>query len=140
IESFVKTSGGKGLHVVAPLIRRTAWDELKHYTRSLASETARKHPAGYVATMSKAKRKEKIFIDYLRNSFGATSIATYGTRALSNAPVSTPVTWDELSSLSGSQAFTLSSLRSRLQTLKKDPWEGFFDLRQFISRSVLPAS
>ena len=137
IESFVKTSGGKGLHVVAPLNRRTTWDELKNYTRKLAMETAQKHPAGFVATMSKAKRTGKIFIDYLRNSFGATSIATYGTRALSGAPVSTPVGWDELSAVSGSQAFTLFTLPKRLNTLKADPWKGFFDIRQALSRSVL---
>ncbi|MDT3778769.1 DNA ligase D [Nitrospira sp. MA-1] len=137
IESFVKTSGGKGLHVVAPLTRRATWDQLKQYTRRLAMETARTHPSGFVATMSKAKRKGKIFIDYLRNSFGATSIATYGTRALPGAPVSTPVNWDELFSISGSQVFTLTTLPQRLQNLRADPWKGFFDLRQTLSRSLI---
>jgi bifunctional non-homologous end joining protein LigD len=137
LESFVKTSGGKGLHVVAPLIRRTTWDELKEYSRKLATEAARKDAAGFVATMSKAKRKGKIFIDYLRNGFGATSIATYGTRALSGAPVSTPVGWDELLAVSGPQTFTLTTLPKRLKALRKDPWKGFFDLRQSLSRSAL---
>ena len=137
IESFVKTSGGKGLHVVAPLTRRITWDQLKHYSHRLAMEIAQAHPSGFVATMSKAKRKEKIYIDYLRNSFGATSIATYGTRALPGAPVSTPVSWDELSFISGSQFFTLTTLPHRLQTLRADPWKGFFDLRQTLSRSLL---
>ena len=137
IESFVKTSGGKGLHVVAPLTRRITWDQLKHYSHRLAMEIAQAHPSRFVATMSKAKRKEKIYIDYLRNSFGATSIATYGTRALPGAPVSTPVSWDELSFISGSQFFTLTTLPHRLQTLRADPWKGFFDLRQTLSRSLL---
>ncbi len=136
IESFVKTSGGKGLHVVAPLTRRATWDQLKQYTRRLAMEIAQAHPSGFVATMSKAKRKGKIFIDYLRNSFGATSIATYGTRALPGAPVSTPVSWDELFSISGSQVFTLTTLPQRLHNLRADPWKGFFDLRQTLSRSL----
>jgi bifunctional non-homologous end joining protein LigD len=137
LESFVKTSGGKGLHVVAPLTRRTTWEELKNYTRKLAMDTAENDPSGFVATMSKSKRKGKIFIDYLRNSFGATSIATYGTRALSGAPVSTPVGWDELLAVSGPQAFTLTTLPKRLKALRKDPWKGFFDLRQSLSRSAL---
>ncbi|HBP89630.1 MAG: DNA ligase D [Nitrospira sp.] len=137
VESFVKTSGGKGLHVVAPLVRRTTWDDLKKYTRMLAMETAQNHSAGFVATMSKTKRKGKIFIDYLRNGFGATSIATYGTRALSGAPVSTPLAWKELSSISSSQAFTLATLPARLKKIKSDPWKGFFDLRQSLSRSAL---
>lgn len=139
IVSFVKTSGVKGLHVVAPLVRRASWDELKQYTRKLATETAERQPSVFVANMSKAKRKGKIFIDYLRNGFGSTSIATYGVRALSGAPVSTPISWKELPSLSGPQAYTLKTLPDRLNALKRDPWEEFFQLRQSISRAVLNA-
>ncbi len=130
IESFVKTSGGKGLHVIAPIVCRATWEELKAYTKKMATEAAKQDPARYIATMSKEKRKGKIFIDYLRNSFGATCVIPYGTRARAGAPISTPVRWDELSSLSGPEAYTLTTLPKRLSALREDPWKGFFDLRQ----------
>jgi bifunctional non-homologous end joining protein LigD len=130
IESFVKTSGGKGLHVVAPLQRRATWEALKRYSRKLAMEVAKQDSSRYIATMSKEKRKGKIFIDYLRNSFGATCVTAYGTRARAGAPVSTPLRWEELAALSGPEAFTLATLPERLSALKEDPWKGFFDVRQ----------
>jgi bifunctional non-homologous end joining protein LigD len=130
IKSFVKTSGGKGLHVVAPLQRRARWEALKRYSRKLAMEVAKQDSSRYIATMSKEKRKGKIFIDYLRNSFGATCVTAYGTRARAGAPVSTPLRWEELAGLSGPEAFTLATLPERLSALKEDPWKGFFDMRQ----------
>ena len=136
LESFVKTSGGKGLHVIVPLARRATWEALKLYSRKLAMEVARQDPERYIATMSKEKRKGKILIDYLRNGFGSTCITAYGTRARSGAPVSTPVRWDELSSLPGPEAYTLNSLPRRLATLREDPWKGFFDLRQSLPSSA----
>ncbi|MEX2492008.1 MAG: DNA ligase D [Nitrospirales bacterium] len=136
LASFVKTSGGKGLHVVVPLARRATWEAMKRYSRKLAMEVARQDPKRYIATMSKEKRKGKIFIDYLRNGFGSTCMTAYGTRARSGAPVSTPVRWDELSSLPGPEAYTLNSLPRRLASLKEDPWKGFFDLRQSLPSSA----
>ena len=136
LQSFVKTSGGKGLHVVVPLIRRSGWEEAKEFTRALAEDIARSDPGRYVTTMTKARRKGKIFIDFFRNSRGATSVAPYSTRAKPGAPVSAPLRWDELSPDVGPAEHTVDTLPLRLAELKKDPWEGFFDLRQSITRSM----
>jgi bifunctional non-homologous end joining protein LigD len=136
LESFVKTTGGKGLHVVAPLVRLTTWDELKRFAKAVAVDIARTEPRRYIATMSKAKRKGKIFIDYLRNSRGATNVAAYCTRARVGAPVSTPLSWDELDSVKCADAYTLKNLPRRLNVLNDDPWAGFFTVRQSITTKM----
>ncbi len=96
LASFVKTTGGKGLHVVTPLTPKADWETVKSFSKAVAERIVRESPEEYIATMSKEKRKGKIFIDYLRNGRGATSIAAYSTRGRLGAPVSTPVSWDEL--------------------------------------------
>jgi bifunctional non-homologous end joining protein LigD len=96
LNAFVKTTGGKGLHVVVPIVRKYRWDEIKPFCKTLAESMTREEPERYLATMSKAKRKGKIFIDYLRNGRGATAVAAYSTRSISGAAVSTPVTWKEV--------------------------------------------
>ncbi len=126
LQSFVKTSGGKGLHVVVPLTRRSDWEEAKEFTRAVAEDIARGDPGRYVTTMTKARRRGKIFIDFFRNSRGSTSIAPYSTRARPGAPISTPLRWDELSPDVGPADFTIENLPRRLGQLKRDPWEGFF--------------
>jgi bifunctional non-homologous end joining protein LigD len=136
LKSFVKTSGGKGLHVVVPLARRIGWDELKAFSKAVAVDVAREEPKRYIATMSKTKRKGKIFIDYLRNGRGSTTVAAYSTRARATAPVSTPLTWDELESVKGAAVYTVVNLSQRLNALKDDPWAGFFDVRQFITAKM----
>ncbi|MBI2434404.1 MAG: DNA ligase D, partial [Candidatus Hydrogenedentes bacterium] len=133
LKTFVKTSGGKGLHVVAPLTRRAEWEEVKTFARAVAQEMVRRAPERYIATMSKVKRRGKIFIDYLRNSRGATSVAAYSTRAKPGAPVSTPIAWDELKPALKPDAYRLENLPKRLQQLKQDPWNEFFKTRQSIS-------
>ena len=95
--TFLRTSGGKGLHVVVPIDRRTTWDDFKQFAKSVADTMTRDAPDRYIATMSKAKRHGKIFVDYLRNQRGATAIASYSTRRRQGAPVATPIAWDELS-------------------------------------------
>lgn len=137
LTSFLKTSGGKGLHVVAPLVRRSTWEELEEFAEALAKDIARERPDEYVAKASKAARKGKIFIDYLRNHRGATSIAPYSTRARPGAPVSTPVGWDELASLESSAAYDIENLSDRLTGVKDDPWAGFFELRQSITNEMM---
>ncbi|MBI4830272.1 MAG: DNA ligase D [Candidatus Lindowbacteria bacterium] len=137
LQSFVKTSGGKGLHVLAPLVRRSSWRELKAFARAIAEDIARSEPSKYVATMSKAKREGRIFIDYVRNSRGATNVAAYSTRARKGAPISTPLAWDELSSTPSSAVYTVKNLLHRLRSLKRDPWEGFFSLRQSITKQTI---
>jgi bifunctional non-homologous end joining protein LigD len=137
LTSFLKTSGGKGLHVVAPLVRRSTWEELEEFAESLAKDIARERPDEYVAKASKAARKGKIFIDYLRNHRGATSVAPYSTRARPGAPVSTPLRWDELASLKSSAVYNIENLSDRLSALKEDPWAGFFELQQSITKDMM---
>lgn len=132
ITSFVRTSGGKGLHVVAPLAHRNTWEELKEFARSIADSMEMDDRQRYIATMSKAKRQGKIFIDYFRNQRGATAVASYSTRARASAPVATPLRWDELTARLSPDKYTVENLPRRLSTLREDPWEGFFELRQTI--------
>ena len=135
LESFVKTSGGKGLHVVAPLTPSAGWKELKAFVHSIALAMEKEAPAKYVAVMTKKARGGKIFIDYLRNGRGATAVAPYSTRARPGAPVSVPVRWDELGPEMLPQRFNAANLGRRLARLKSDPWEDFFDIRQTVPRA-----
>jgi bifunctional non-homologous end joining protein LigD len=132
LKSFVKTSGGKGLHVVVPVEPSTGWEEAKAFTQSFAEGMARERPDRYVAILSKRVRRGRIFIDYLRNGRGATAVAAYSTRALPQASVSTPLDWDELSEGLRSDHFTVANVRHRLGFLRRDPWHDFFTLRQRI--------
>jgi bifunctional non-homologous end joining protein LigD len=130
ITSFLRTSGGKGLHVVVPLARRNTWEEAKAFAKAVADNL-------YIATMSKAKRVGKVFVDYLRNQRGATAIASYSTRARSGAPVATPLAWDELSARIKPDTFHVKNVPKRLAGLKEDPWKGFFVVRQSITKKVI---
>ncbi|MBW3534657.1 MAG: DNA ligase D [Gemmatimonadetes bacterium] len=135
LESWVRTTGGKGLHVVAPLTRRSDFDEVKAFARAVADAMVERDPERYTANMSKAKRKGRIFVDYLRNGRGATAIVPFSTRARPGAPVSVPVTWDEVARTRSDQ-FGVETLPRRLERLEADPWEGFFDARQSITRAA----
>jgi bifunctional non-homologous end joining protein LigD len=130
LESFVKTTGGKGLHVVVPLHGRPTWDVSSAYAEKIATEIAGQAPKAYVAEMSKAKRAGKVFIDWLRNVRGSTSIAAYATRAKPGAPVSVPVEWDELDPRGGPAEFTAKNVPRRLAALRHDPWAGYWTARQ----------
>lgn len=130
LESFVKTTGGKGLHVVAPIAPKLDWDIVKDFAKDLATAMAEDDPKTYLAVMTKSRRKGRIFVDYLRNARGATAVAAFSTRARPKAPVSAPITWDELTAGIRPDQFTLTNLHQRLAALKRDPWEGFFELKQ----------
>jgi bifunctional non-homologous end joining protein LigD len=130
--SFVKTSGGKGLHVVVPVEPVTGWDDAKAFTASFAAAMARQSPDRFVATSSKRRRQGRIFVDFLRNERGATAVAAYSTRAHPQATVSTPLDWDELSEGLRSDHFTVGNLRHRLEFLKRDPWADLSKIRQRI--------
>jgi bifunctional non-homologous end joining protein LigD len=132
LASFVKTTGGKGLHVVVPIEPKADWAEAKAFTASIAEAMAADHPDRYVATIAKRARRGRIYIDYLRNDRGSTAVAAYSTRSLPQASVSTPLAWDELSSGLRSDHFTVRNLRNRLAFLTGDPWQGFFTVRQRI--------
>lgn len=134
LQSFVKTSGGKGLHLVVPIQRRTGWEEAKAFARAVALALVRARPDRFVAKMSRVKRQGRIFIDYLRNDRGATTVAPYSTRAGTGAPVSTPIRWDELDKRLTPDRYRIDNLPKRLAALKKDPWKDFFVIRQAIPR------
>ena len=123
--SFVKTSGGKGLHVVAPLKPKAAWPAVKAFTKNIADAMAGDSPERFVATITKSKRRGKILVDYLRNGRGSTAVAAYSTRARAGAPVSMPLAWDELGPGLGPAYFTVDNTPTRLAHLTTDPWAGF---------------
>jgi bifunctional non-homologous end joining protein LigD len=130
LASFVRATGGKGLHVVVPLNPPCAWDRLKPFAQGFARALAGTWPDEFVAVANKRQRAGRIFVDYLRNSRGATSIASYSLRARAGAPVAVPLRWEELGRLKASNAFDMHAARRRLARLKSDPWEGFGDIRQ----------
>jgi bifunctional non-homologous end joining protein LigD len=136
LESFVKTTGGKGLHVVAPLVPGPSWDETSAFARAVAETVARANPRRYITNMAKAERKGKIFIDYLRNIRGATSVAAYSTRATPQATMSVPLSWDELLPRITSDHFTIANLPKRLAGLTADPWAGYWRARQSLPKSA----
>jgi len=133
LTTFVKTSGGKGLHVVLP-IAPTPWDEAKAFARGVAEAMAADMPERYTAAISKNKRNNRIFIDYLRNSREATAVAPYSTRARPGAPVSVPIDWSELGSLKGADQFTVLNLPARLSRQRKDPWATIGRFKQKLPR------
>jgi bifunctional non-homologous end joining protein LigD len=133
LESFVKTTGGKGLHVVLP-IRPEPWDEAKDFCRRIAESMVRDNPKAYTATVKKAARNNRIFVDYLRNSREATAIAPYSTRARPGATVATPLSWEELGSQKVPNAFTLQNLHKRLPRLRHDPWKEMGRIKQRLPR------
>ena len=125
LESFVKTSGGKGLHVAVPLAARHEWVEVKSFSRALAESLAAAEPDRFTAKMAKRERPRRIFIDYLRNAPGSTTIAAYSVRARTGAPVSTPLHWDEVGGRMKPARFHVGNLVRRLQGLRSDPWKTF---------------
>jgi bifunctional non-homologous end joining protein LigD len=126
LAAFVKTSGGKGLHVLAPLEPTAAagWEAVKDFAAALARSMAADAPDRYVATVSKAKRTGKILIDYLRNGRNNTAVVAYGARARAGAPVSMPLGWEELGPAIGSAHFTVANAPARVANTS-DPWADF---------------
>lgn len=125
LTAFVKTSGGKGLHVVAPVKPKAEWPQVKAVMKALADAMAADSPDLYVSTVTKSKRRGKILIDYLRNGRGATAVAPYSTRARPGAPVSMPLFWEELGDGIGPNYFTVENASARINGLDADPWADF---------------
>ena len=119
-----------------PLKPERPWHEIKAYSRAIAEHLAQTLPDRFTSKITKSKRTNKIFIDYLRNASGATAVAAYSTRARPNAPVSTPIAWDELSENLRSDSYTLSNIRDRLQHRDDDPWAEYFILKQRITAAM----
>ena len=130
LQGFLRTTGGKGLHVVVPLRPAAPWPMAKHFAHAFAQSLAQAYPMDFVAVASKAQRKGRIYLDYLRNGRGATSVASYSLRARAGAPVAVPLRWEELGRLESSRQYTLRTVPSRLARLKRDPWEGIDTLAQ----------
>jgi len=124
LESFPLATGGKGIHVVVPLVRGHSWDQHRDFSEALARLMAKEEPERYVASMSKAKRKGKIFIDYLRNTRGATAIAPYSIRAREGAPYAVPLSWASLGRLENAHPYSVGTAP------RGDPWSGYFKLKQ----------
>jgi bifunctional non-homologous end joining protein LigD len=137
LRTFIKTTGGKGLHVVVPIKPAFGWDETKQFTKSIAELLVRSFPERFTSTISKSKRSGKIFIDYLRNADGATAVAAYSLRARRNAPVATPIAWEELATEVRHDYFNLKNVSDRLKKMKKDPWADFFDVKQSITKAMM---
>ncbi len=133
LESFAKTTGGKGMHVLAPFEPGPGWDELGDLARALAGAMVAHSPGRYLDVMTKRKRRGKIYLDFQRNKPGATSVAPYSTRARAGGLVSTPVAWSEVTPALDPRAFTLATVPER-----SDPWPEFFQLRQRLPRATSP--
>jgi len=138
LQSFVRLSGGKGVHVVVPLQPAADWDDAKAFCEAFAQAMAEQAPDRYVATMSKAKRSGVIFIDWLRNTRGATSVCSWSLRARESAGVAVPLRWEELARVSAADAFPMDKALARAKRLKADPWQGIDALKQTLP--ALPVS
>ncbi|MEQ7922538.1 DNA ligase D [Xanthomonas sp. WHRI 1810A] len=125
LEAFIKTSGGKGMHIIVPLARSADWDTVKAFAKAIAQFIADKLPERFTAVMGPKNRVGKIFIDFLRNTRGASTATAYSVRARPGLPVSVPITREELPTLTSASQWNISNLQARLRKLKADPWAGY---------------
>jgi bifunctional non-homologous end joining protein LigD len=132
---FARLTGGKGIHVVTPILRRSSWEDVRDFSRGVARELVRIAPSQFTAQMSKARRKGKIFLDWVRNTFEATAIASWSVRARPGAPVALPLAWDELESLDAPLHEGPGEALLRLG--RPDPWRDFEASRRPLSRDAL---
>lgn len=124
LKSYLKTSGGKGYHVVVPIKNKITWDEFHDIAKNIAKLMEAKYPDKYTSNIRKKERKNKIFIDWVRNTKGATSVAPYSLRARKDAPISMPIKWSELDKISPNE-ITIKNIKKYLK--RKDPWQDFFN-------------
>ncbi|RON48048.1 ATP-dependent DNA ligase [Pseudomonas frederiksbergensis] len=134
LEAFLKTSGGKGMHIIVPLARKDDWDTVKAFAKAIAQFMAQQLPERITATMGPKNRVGKIFVDYLRNTRGASTVSAYSVRARPGLPVSVPISRDELTQLHGSQEWTVANLLGRLEGLKGDPWKGYANRQKITAK------
>jgi bifunctional non-homologous end joining protein LigD len=139
LTSFVKTTGGRGLHVVAPIVPGAHWAECLAFARAFAVALVRRQPDLFTERFAKAGRSDKILIDYLRNNRTNTSIAAYSTRARPNGSVSVPIGWSELSRPTTPDRFTMATVPARLARLRADPWKAYASTRQRLPRDAVRA-
>jgi bifunctional non-homologous end joining protein LigD len=137
LEGFVKTTGGKGLHIAVPLAAVHDWQTCLALSRAVAEALTRRDPALFTTAFAKRGRERQILIDYMRNNRTNTSVAAFSTRARDGATVSVPVAWSELTPRLDPAAFTVATVPSRLKRLRKDPWADYFRLEQRISSNAI---
>jgi bifunctional non-homologous end joining protein LigD len=138
LESFVKLTGGKGLHVVAPIAPERGWQEVKEFAHQFVSMMEAANPSLYLTKMTKAARKNRIYLDYLRNERGATAVAPYSPRARQGARVSVPLSWKELKGGKRPE-FAVANFAEWKSRLKRDPWKGLNELKQSITEGAVQA-
>jgi len=138
LESFVKTTGGKGLHVVIPITRHHEWPEVKDFAQALGATMAADNRI-YITKMTKSARRGRIFIDYLRNDRTATAVAPYSTRARAGAPVALPIEWSELRSLPSGNHYTVATTEKRLSAKRADPWKDMLTIKQRLTAKAKKA-
>jgi bifunctional non-homologous end joining protein LigD len=136
LKSFCKTSGGKGFHVVVPLAKQAGWDEVKDFSQAVAQHMAATLPKYFSAKMGAQNRKQKIFVDYLRNNRGSSTVAAFSARARPGLGVSVPLSWDEVASTTGGDQWTIENVHERLADLKSDPWADYAKTRQRITTAM----
>ena len=134
--TFCKTSGGKGLHVVVPLAKHAGWDEVKAFSQAVAQHMASTLPTHFTAKMGPQNRKRKIFVDYLRNNRGSSTVAAFSARARPGLGVSVPLAWDEVPGTTAGDQWTIANLQERLDSLKHDPWADYGKTRQRITAAM----
>jgi bifunctional non-homologous end joining protein LigD len=139
LAAFVKTTGGHGLHVVAPIVAERGWGEVRAFAHGLVEVLARERAGRFTDLASKVERPGRVFIDYLRNAHGATAVCAYSTRARPGAHVSVPVTWEELERGLDPAAFDVRSVPARLAALGADPWSGYETARVRLDGAALAA-
>jgi bifunctional non-homologous end joining protein LigD len=132
LKTFPMATGGKGIHVVAPLTPKYGWDDVKAFCEAVARTMAAEEPKRFLAVATKAQRRGRIFIDYLRNGRGATAICPFSTRARRGAPVAWPVTWAQLAKLESAKPASVETAPGMLKKRRSDPWAGYFDVDQVL--------
>ncbi|SAL87137.1 ATP dependent DNA ligase [Caballeronia arvi] len=136
LTSFCKTSGGKGFHVVVPLAKHVGWDEMKAFSQGVAQHMANALPKFFSAKMGMQNRKGKIFIDYLRNNRGSSTVAAFSLRARPGLGASMPLSWDELDDVTSGDQWNIGNAHERLDALKSDPWAGYEKARQRLTAEM----
>jgi bifunctional non-homologous end joining protein LigD len=136
LKAFLKTSGGKGIHLVVPLTRKLGWDEVKDFSHAIVSHMAKLLPERFSAVSGPKNRVGRIFIDYLRNGLGATTICAYAARTREGLPVSVPIFREEVAELKGGNQWNVHNVHERLAEVGDEPWAGLAKTRQTITAEM----
>lgn len=136
LQSWLKTSGGKGLHVVVPLAPRRPYDEVKAFSRAAVQHLAATLPQRFTARSGAANRRGRIFVDYLRNGYSPTTAAAFSARARPGLGVSMPVSWEQLPRLKNGAQWTVRDAREYLSFQREDPWQSYWETHQALTEAI----